>query len=121
MPTCQACGRDNARGVELCRNCGARLKDVDAQPPVAQPEPSLEQAPGEASGLEGRVLALMREGRKIQAIKLYRGKTRTGLKEAKDAVEQLAAKHGITPKGAGCASVLILALAACGMLLFRLV
>ncbi|MGC9541979.1 ribosomal protein L7/L12 [Streptomyces sp. UG1] len=36
------------------------------------------------------VVALLRDNRKIQAIKLYREITGAGLKEAKDAVEQLA-------------------------------
>jgi ribosomal protein L7/L12 len=39
--------------------------------------------------LDGRVLALLRDGRKIEAIKLYRDITGAGLKEAKDAVEAL--------------------------------
>ncbi|WP_370963592.1 ribosomal protein L7/L12 [Amycolatopsis sp. cg9] len=36
------------------------------------------------------VVALVREGRKIQAIKVYRERTGADLKDAKDAVERLA-------------------------------
>ncbi|CDR05549.1 ribosomal protein L7/L12 [Streptomyces iranensis] len=39
-------------------------------------------------GLE-RVLALVRQGKKIEAIKVYRQLTDAGLKEAKDAVERM--------------------------------
>jgi ribosomal protein L7/L12 len=39
--------------------------------------------------LEGRVRLLMDEGQKIEAIKLYRGRTGAGLKESKDAVEAI--------------------------------
>ena len=39
---------------------------------------------------EGELLALLRQGQKIQAIKLYRERTGVGLKEAKDVVEALA-------------------------------
>ncbi|MCQ8192927.1 ribosomal protein L7/L12 [Streptomyces rugosispiralis] len=39
-------------------------------------------------GLE-RVVALVREGKKIEAIKVYRQLTDAGLKEAKDAVERM--------------------------------
>ncbi|OPF81366.1 hypothetical protein VT50_0209835 [Streptomyces antioxidans] len=39
-------------------------------------------------GLE-RVAALVREGKKIEAIKVYRQLTDAGLKEAKDAVERM--------------------------------
>lgn len=35
------------------------------------------------------------QGRKIQAIKLYRERTGVGLKEAKDAVEQMGRERGI--------------------------
>ncbi|ELS54781.1 ribosomal protein L7/L12 [Streptomyces viridochromogenes] len=38
----------------------------------------------------GEVVALLRDGKKIQAIKVYREITGAGLKEAKDAVEAMA-------------------------------
>ncbi|NBE50979.1 ribosomal protein L7/L12 [Streptomyces boluensis] len=37
------------------------------------------------------VLALVREGKKVQAIKMYREATGVGLKEAKDEIDRLAA------------------------------
>ncbi|MFH1923160.1 MAG: ribosomal protein L7/L12 [Planctomycetota bacterium] len=60
----------------------------------------------------------LHEGRKIQAIKVYREKTGVGLKDAKEAVEAIAAKHGITAGqgAAGCASVALLAIVAGGTL-----
>jgi large subunit ribosomal protein L7/L12 len=61
-----------------------------------------------AESLEGQVLAFMQGQKKIEAIKLYREQTGVGLKEAKDAVESLAAKYGINPKGAGCAGIVLL-------------
>lgn len=58
---------------------------------------------------EGEVLGLMRSGQKIAAIKRYRETHGGGLKEAKEAVEALAAAHGIESKsGSGCAAVLAL-------------
>jgi len=36
------------------------------------------------------IRALLRDGKKIQAIRVYRDRTGAGLKEAKDAVERLA-------------------------------
>jgi hypothetical protein len=50
----------------------------------------------------------MQGRKKIEAIKLYRSQTGTGLKEAKDAVEALATKYAISPKGAGCAGMVLL-------------
>jgi hypothetical protein len=59
------------------------------------------------NSLEGQVLALMRGQKKIWAIKVYREKTGVGLKQAKDAVEALAAKHGISTQ-TGCAGMVLL-------------
>ena len=41
------------------------------------------------SGVDPQLLQLVREGKKIEAIKLYRESTGVGLKEAKDFVESL--------------------------------
>jgi large subunit ribosomal protein L7/L12 len=57
------------------------------------------------------VVSLVREGKKIAAIKLYRDKTGVGLAEAKAAVEAVATEHGIQARGSGCANALFLALA----------
>ena len=53
------------------------------QPPGPPPEPPC-----------GDVEALMRAGKMIEAIKLYRLQTGCGLKEAKDAVDALRARIG---------------------------
>lgn len=44
---------------------------------------------GAAENLDARVSRLMADGRKIEAIKIYREATGLGLKEAKDAVEDI--------------------------------
>ena len=54
-----------------------------------------------------QILKLLASGQKIAAIKLYRVQSGAGLKEAKDAVEALAAQRGIAlPPRAGCLGVL---------------
>jgi len=55
-----------------------------------------------------QLLKLLAAGQKIAAIKLYRQHTSVGLKEAKDAVEALAAKHGIATPKSGCLGLLVL-------------
>ena len=72
--------------------------------------PVAEQPTVEPDSLEGQVLALLRGEKKIEAIVVYRRQTGAGLKVAKDAVEALAAKHGISPKGASCSGILLLVL-----------
>lgn len=63
---------------------------------------------------EHELLDLLRRGQKIEAIKRYRKWTGAGLKEAKDAVEALAARHGIAAPhvdATGCLLVIAVLLA----------
>jgi hypothetical protein len=107
MPRCQFCGHNNPASVDRCPNCGARIEQkAEEAPPL--PEQTSESGTPEPDSLEGQVLSLMKAGQKIAAIKLHRQETGSGLKEAKDAVEALAAKYGINPKGAGCAGMVLL-------------
>ena len=70
-----------------------------------------------ADGSDQQLLELMASGQKIAAIKLLRDQTGLGLKDAKDAVEALAARHGIvTPARSGCLGVLALVLLASSLL-----
>jgi large subunit ribosomal protein L7/L12 len=81
MIRCPFCDHKNPSGATHCAECKAELfnpDEADAGPSEA-----------ESNTLDGRVLALVRAGRKIEAIKLYRDMTGAGLKEAKDAVESL--------------------------------
>ena len=61
------------------------------------------------SGLESEIVSLLQGGHKIDAIKLLRERCGIGLKEAKDAVEALAAKEGLPASKSGCAGVVLLA------------
>jgi hypothetical protein len=58
------------------------------------------------SEFRAELLALLQEGQKIEAIKLYRTRTGAGLRDAKDAVEALGLTHGIVTNRSGCAAVL---------------
>ena len=65
--------------------------------------------PPSEPGFETELLDLLSQGRKIDAIKLHRERTRLGLKESKEAVEALAARHGLAAKGSGCLGMLLFA------------
>jgi hypothetical protein len=70
---------------------------------------------------DNQLLDLLKRGQKIEAIKQYRERSGAGLKEAKDAVEALAAQHGLaTPQiqGPGCLLVfaVLLAMAIVGII-----
>jgi ribosomal protein L7/L12 len=61
------------------------------------------------STMEAEVVRLLEGGKKIEAIKVYRERTGVGLKEAKDAVEAVAAQRGIVaPSGSGCLGAALL-------------
>lgn len=62
--------------------------------------------------LEAEVLTIAQNQGKIAAIKRYREAQQCGLKEAKEAIEALLDQHGVKAHaGAGCASVLLFAVA----------
>jgi ribosomal protein L7/L12 len=150
MPKCAQCGLENVEGTPICRECGATLSlatdaevaDVSADDArvveliregkkiaaikvyrechgvgLAEAKAAVETlAEGGTPATEASpeedddVLELMRGQKKIAAIKIYRERYDVGLKEAKDAVEALAAKHGIESQGGGCAGVVLLGL-----------
>ena len=112
---------DDARVVELVR-MGKKLDAIKAYREchgvgLAEAKAAVETlaAGGTPAGEAGPeadddVLELVRGGKKIQAVKVYRERYHVGLKEAKDAVEALAAQHGIAAQGSGCAGVVLLGL-----------
>lgn len=151
MAKCPECGLENVEGTPLCRACGATLTvmsderaagDAAASDSevlelvrqgkriaaikvyrelhgvgLAEAKAAVETlADGGTPAAEASpeanddVLELMRGGKKIAAIKVYRERYHVSLKEAKDAVEALASQHGIAAQGSGCAGVVLLGL-----------
>jgi ribosomal protein L7/L12 len=75
---------------------------AEAKAAVEAMERNDQTARAVSTGADAAVLDLMRDGQKIAAIKLYRERTGAGLRDAKEAVERLAAQHGIAAGRAGC-------------------
>jgi ribosomal protein L7/L12 len=69
MPQCPACNRDVSPSDERCSFCGASLVDDGSRE------------------FENELRALLQQGNKIQAIKLFRERTGADLRQAKEAVE----------------------------------
>ncbi len=70
-------------------------------------ESSNAQKPQEPQGLAAEVIQILGRGDLLGAVKYYREKTGSSLKDSKDAVERIAAAHGI-PTGSGCFGVVLL-------------
>lgn len=113
MPTCEFCGHRSPTGTRVCENCGAKLPGPgpDGSGPERTADEDLAEARQAQDAFEQQLVALLQAGKKVTAVKLYREQTGTGLKEARDAVEELAARHNVVARGSGCASVLVLLLA----------
>jgi ribosomal protein L7/L12 len=144
MTKCRSCQHEIPVGIYLCPNCG-----VPVDPHASQPSEDLKQQvrslleqgkkleavklykeqtgaslleaknavedlqsatapPESASDLEAEILHLLEAGKKVEACKLYKDRMGVQLMEAKQAVESLAARHGIASQGGGgCAGVLL--------------
>jgi len=110
MPKCRICDHNNPAGIDRCQNCGTWIEQAVPSVSASQGQesgPASDEPAPDPNCLEGQVLSLMHGQEKIKAIKLYREQTGAGLKQAKDAVEALAAKHGIS-QGKGCAGMVLL-------------
>ena len=100
MPKCRFCDHNNPAGTDRCQNCGSWM-ELAVPSPLAGQEPRTaldERVSRQPDTLEGQFLLLMQAGKKIEAIKIYRQETGSGLKEAKDAVEALAAGRPIAQR-----------------------
>ncbi len=111
MPRCPSCGQENLPGTPRCRKCLTRLP-ASAEPPQGATAPTGPKPGGELEpAVLEAVLGDLRKQQKIGAIKRYREATGTGLKEAKEAVEAIAAAHGVESRG-GCSSAAALLVSA---------
>ncbi|MGE5191967.1 MAG: hypothetical protein ACM3U2_05650 [Deltaproteobacteria bacterium] len=91
---------------------------VDALERVANVPAAGEYAasPAVDADLKSDLWALMQNGQKIQAIRLYRERTGSTLRKARETVEAVACEHGVFPNGGGCFGVLVLCLVLPGLL-----
>jgi len=92
---CPICGFENARGAARCDKCKAWLVQTAelTTPAAGAATPAVTKSAAAAIDPEmvDEVLALVRDGRKIEAIRIFRETTGCGLREAKDAVEAMEA------------------------------
>ena len=106
-------GKKNSETVEADSEHQVRASLLEQGLTVEQvqqidtPPLGAELTPG---SLEHTIVLLMTEGRKIEAVKFYRDQKHTDLKDAKEAVEQIALVHGVQPRSfnIGCGTTVFL-------------
>ena len=107
---CNACGAalhyEPGAAVITCDHCGTEYAlDVPGEGAI---EFSFEEAEEDVPDIaasaeagpppyEAEVLSWLREGKKVQAVKVVRAHTGLGLRESKEYVEALAPREGIAP------------------------
>ena len=94
---CRGCGKQHVPGFLFCQRCGAQLEVV------ADDEYSLKNASpvrldaGGALRLETAVIALLEDGKKDDAIRLYREAMCTSAEQTADAIDTLEERVGFVP------------------------
>ena len=86
---------------------GASLREAKQAVEAMQAGAGPPSPPEIGGDLESELLRLLGRGDKLEAIKLYKDQRGVALLEAKQAVESLAARHGIVTQRAGCLGVLV--------------
>jgi hypothetical protein len=98
--------RAERRLAQVMERLGMQEPGAVPRDPFAVGPPPVAPVPAAPAGIpsttaaaprldEGEILALVRDRKKIEAIKIYRARTGIGLREAKDAVEAIARSHGV--------------------------
>lgn len=101
--------------IKLYReHAGAGLAEAkDAVEALERGEALPKRPKSEDSSVEWDVVSLLEQGRKIEAVKVYRERTGVGLKQAKEAVETIASERGlVSASGGGCFGVLLISVMA---------
>ncbi len=104
--TCPACGQKVAKSDLQCPDCGEFLTEGHAAAQDAAETAAVGASLPES--LQNQVLALLRENRKIEAVKVYKEATGADLLTAKRTVESLGRQAGldVSPK-AGCGTTVL--------------
>ena len=105
------------------KRTGAGLKEAkDAVEAIQRGERPQDPEDGE-NQFHQILVSLLKQGRKIDAIKVYREATGSGLKESKDVIESIADRYGLSASQShGCLGLIVLSMVivACGIVASRL-
>jgi len=142
MPKCRFCNYEVHPGIGQCPQCGAPVDSPNADLEqqvralldqgqkikaiklykketglgLAEAREAVEAIPSGADtpssseigdDVQTELLRLLGRGDRLEAVKLYKDRMGVGLAEAKQAVESLAARHGLVTQRAGCLGVVL--------------
>jgi ribosomal protein L7/L12 len=79
MPTCTFCNQSISAKSTKCPKCGAALFEDRAAPSAGRA----------SSGTDGDVVSMLEQGRKGDAVRIYREQTGAGLRAANDAIDAI--------------------------------
>ena len=136
---CNACGAalhyEAGAAVITCGHCGTEyaletpvegvleftLEEAEEEEAAAEREAAEPERPP----YEAEVLSWLREGKKVQAVKVVRAQAGLGLRESKEYVEALAAREGLVVRQssayAALALAVVIAIAVAGLAVYFMV
>ncbi|MEX0716132.1 MAG: membrane dipeptidase [Planctomycetaceae bacterium] len=114
---CLHCGHDNPPDAAQCVACGADLAQDDSISPGDSSAEGHDDATPAERAIAKDIASLLKEGKKVEAVKRYRQATGTDLVDAVAAIDKIQEKHGIKSKGCigGVLSLLMLAVLLSGL------
>ena len=93
-------GTIGSRDTQItCLKCGNKFKAGEAR---------VVRLNEKVSDEESQIIRITQSQGKLVAVKWYKDKHNCGLKEAKDTVDSIVAKHNITPGGSGCSIIVLI-------------
>ncbi|MEX0702154.1 MAG: membrane dipeptidase [Planctomycetales bacterium] len=97
---CLHCGHDNPADAARCVACGADLVEDDRVLPGETADATDDDgATPEERAIAREIASLLKEGKKVEAVKRYREATGSDLVDAVEAIDRIQERHGIQSKG----------------------
>lgn len=97
MPNCIFCNQSVSEKVTKCPGCGAALFEDDVAPAADSASSTTEEA----------VVSMLQQGRRTDAVRIYREQTGAGLREAIGAVDLLDESEDVPAAGKYAASAAV--------------
>ena len=98
---CPSCGKQHVPGFAFCQRCGASLEGANGNGAVRRAAGRNDFEEGDSVDLNARLLEIIEQGRKTDAIRLYQEAACCDQFEAEAAIGELS-KYAEFPEAASC-------------------